>query len=278
MLRPRLAISVLLALASHGFAQSPAAYFKQNCASCHTIGGGRLTGPDLKDVAKRKDRAWLTRFIVDPTAMLASGDAYARKLLEEARNVPMPAIAGMTKARASDLLDLIDAESKLEKSQFVGLQLPDRPLTDEDIALGREIFLGSVRLENGGAACISCHTTGGMTWLGGGQLGPDLTKVFERYENRKTLGAWLSAPATETMLPTFREHPLDAEEILPLIAYFQDEARQSEEDMAPRALVFILLGLAGAVAGLVVFNNVWDKRFRSVRRALVERQRQERQA
>ena len=36
--------------------QETAQYFRQNCASCHTIGGGRLTGPDLKDVTKRKER------------------------------------------------------------------------------------------------------------------------------------------------------------------------------------------------------------------------------
>ena len=40
--------------------------FRLNCTSCHTIGGGRLVGPDLLNVTERKDRAWLARFIVDP--------------------------------------------------------------------------------------------------------------------------------------------------------------------------------------------------------------------
>lgn len=40
-------------------AQETADYFRQNCTSCHTIGGGRLTGPDLKDVEGRKDSDWL---------------------------------------------------------------------------------------------------------------------------------------------------------------------------------------------------------------------------
>ena len=42
-------------------AQAPADEFKKLCISCHTIGGGRIVGPDLKDVHERKDRAWLVR-------------------------------------------------------------------------------------------------------------------------------------------------------------------------------------------------------------------------
>ena len=43
-------------------AQDAAGFFKQNCTSCHTIGGGRLTGPDLKDVTTRRDRQWFVQF------------------------------------------------------------------------------------------------------------------------------------------------------------------------------------------------------------------------
>src|SRR5581483_10324354 len=65
-------ITALLALLLWGsaitWAQDAAAFFKQNCASCHTIGGGRLTGPDLKDVTARKDRAWFVQFLQGPKA------------------------------------------------------------------------------------------------------------------------------------------------------------------------------------------------------------------
>jgi mono/diheme cytochrome c family protein len=258
-------------------AQTPAADFKNVCFGCHTIGGGPLTGPDLKDVEKRKDRAWLVRFINDPSGVIASGDPYAKELLAAANNVPMPPVAGMTPDRANALLDLILAESDKEKSQFAGSTLPERPLTDADIEDGRALFLGTKRLKNGGASCISCHSMGDIGWLGGGRLGPDLTKVpFEKYKNRRILGAWLKSPATPTMLATFGEdHPLDDEEILALIAYFQQAAATHEEDTAPHALVFILFGLAGAIGALVAFNSAWKTRFRGVRRALVENARKE---
>lgn len=267
-------VAPVVALAVLGWAPlalaiDPAKDFKQNCSSCHTIGGGRVTGPDLKDVTARKDRAWLARFILDPGAVLDSGDAYALKLLEEARNVRMPNISGMTSDRATSLLSLIEAESRLEKSQFAGVQISDRPFTPQDVERGRRLFSGAAPLRNGGASCLSCHPIGGLGGLGGGRLGPDLTKVFERYGDRRQLGTWLSAPATQTMLPTFRDRPMEAEEILPLIAYFQAAATKHEEDTAPRGLVFLLLGLGGAAGAVLLLNRFWRSRFRGVRRSLV---------
>ena len=108
-------------------AQETADYFRQNCMSCHTIGGGRLTGPDLKNVHERADQDWLMRFIRNPRGMIESGDAYAQQIYEDSRRVMMPVVAGMNEDRARALLNLIVAESGLEESQFKGLQISDRP-------------------------------------------------------------------------------------------------------------------------------------------------------
>jgi cytochrome c2 len=269
----RLAWPALLALTAGtpapATAQEAAAFFKQNCASCHTIGGDRLTGPDLKDVTKRKDREWLATFIRNPKAVLDGGDPYVQQLAQEARGVVMPTLFGLTRDRIDSLLDLIEAESKLPRSQFAGVQVSNRPLTAADVAAGRDLFLGHQRLANGGAACLSCHSVQGVAALGGGKLGPDLTRVFERMQDRKQLAAWLSAPATPTMQPVFKDHPLEPEEILSLVAFFEQSAKEGREDDAPSALRFFLLGLAGAAGGLAAFDALWRHRFRSVRRVLV---------
>lgn len=259
----------LLVGASAARAEDPATDFKKTCHGCHTIGGGVLQGPDLKDVAKRRERDWLLRFITDPGAVLDSGDPYAQQLLEDANNVRMPNVAGMTRSRAQGLLDLIDSESLLEKSRFVGLQLDMRPFTPEDVALGRSMFVGTTPLKNGGASCISCHTVGGLSVLGGGRLGPDLTRVYERHEDRRKLATWLSAPATETMLPTFADHPLDESELLPLVAYFDHTMQTEQEDASPRSLIFVLLGLGGAIGAILGLNWLWRRRFQGVRQSLV---------
>lgn len=260
---------LLLALAVPVHAQDASAFFKQNCTSCHTIGGGRLTGPDLKDVTGQKDRAWLMEFVQNPKAKIDSGDPFALKLQMEARGVVMPTINGMNPQQAASLIDLIEAESKLPRSQFSGSQISDRPFTPVDIATGRAIFTGDHPLASGGPPCISCHTVRAIGGLGGGRLGPDLTLVYERLQGRKGLGAWLASPASATMQPVFRNRPITSDETLALLAFFESEARKGGMDDSPSLLNFFLLGLGGAVVGMVTFGAAFKGRFRGVRRSLV---------
>ena len=125
-----------------GSAQEAVDYFRENCVSCHTVGGGRLTGPDLRNVTMRKERDWLVEFLQSPQAMMDKGDPYALKLQQEARGVVMPTLGGMSKDRAQAILAMLDAESKLPKSQFAGMQISDRPFTSYDISQGKAIFTG----------------------------------------------------------------------------------------------------------------------------------------
>jgi len=257
-------------LGSRLSAQVPAEYFKQQCASCHTIGGGRLTGPDLKNVSERADREWLINWLLDPEGVLKSGDPYAVKLQKEARGAVMTRSPGMTRQLAEALLDLIDAESKLEKSQFAGTQISDRPLLPEDIEEGRALFIGTKRLKNGGPACIGCHTVNSLKGLGGGRLGPNLTRAYARLKGRKGLSAWLVSPPSATMQPVFAKHPLDAEEVLPLVAFLKNETEQDLPENQTALINFLLTGLGGAAVLLVLFDLFWNRRFRAVRRPLVE--------
>jgi len=252
-------------------AQEPAAFFKQNCASCHTIGGGRLVGPDLKDATARQSKDWLARFITNPQAVLAGGDAYARKILGEAGGVMMPAIPGMNEATARALVDLIEAESQLPKSQFSGTQISDRPFLPADVEHGRALFTGRVAMKNKGPACLSCHSLPESGVLGGGVLGPDLTKAHERLGGRKGLSGWLSAPATPTMQAVFRQRPIDSEGILPLVACLQDSAQKHAAVPASQGrFAFLSTAAAMAVAGLVLMNRIWRSRLRGVRASLFE--------
>lgn len=255
-------------------AQEAADFFRQNCISCHTIGGGQLAGPDLKDVEQRKDPKWLADFLIDPPAMIAKGDPYALKLQLASRGMVMPKIAGMNRARAESLLNLIHEESEKPVSQFKGVQTGDKPFTPEDIAKGRALFQGTQELVNGGPTCVSCHSVSGATGLGGGRLGPDLTKVYERLGGRKNLAAWLLAPATNTMQPVFKANPLTPEEILSLVAFFETSSKDGTQADSVGLLYFFLLALGGTVLGLVFFDTAWKHRLRSVRWALVHPKRE----
>lgn len=261
------------ALAADPVSEDTVAYFRQNCTSCHTIGGGKLVGPDLKDVTKRRDRDLLTRFVLDPKAAIDGGDEYLRKLFASANNVYMTPPVGLARDRIAKLLDLVDQESALEKSQFQGLVISDRPLTADDVARGRSLFLGEERIASGAPPCVSCHTVRGAPGFGGGRLGPDLTEVYARLEGRKALSAWLSAPPSLTMTPIFKPTgtPLASDEILSLVAFLKDCAEKGVgKPVESGVFEYLVAGVGGLVGILLAFDWLWRNRYRGVRRAMVE--------
>ncbi len=63
-------------------------FVEKGCIGCHTIGGGKLSGPDLKGVTERREEQWLRRWIKAPDEMVYT-DPIAKELLME-YYVPMP--------------------------------------------------------------------------------------------------------------------------------------------------------------------------------------------
>jgi mono/diheme cytochrome c family protein len=264
-----IAVLIVLVVPRNAAAQLADDFFQKNCVTCHTIGGGRLVGPDLKEAVQQKDRTWLEHFIQDPEAVMNSGDPYALQLKKDANGIVMPKMPGVTPEMAKALLDMIELEAKLPKSGFAGANISEKPFTPENVLTGTEIFLGKQKLSQGGPPCISCHTLGTLSSFGGGRLGPDLTLVYVRLGGRRSLGAWLSAPATPTMQAVFRNHSLQADEILPLLSVFEETARTSQAANSSSLVHFFLAGLVGAVMGLALMGWAWRGRFKTVRRALV---------
>jgi Uncharacterized protein SCO1/SenC/PrrC, involved in biogenesis of respiratory and photosynthetic systems len=64
--------------------------FKSSCIACHTIGKGDGVGPDLLNVTRLRDRAWLARYVTAPDRVLAAGDPIAKELFARYQNVRMP--------------------------------------------------------------------------------------------------------------------------------------------------------------------------------------------
>ena len=85
--------------------------FRNHCAACHTIGRGEHFGPDLAGVTARRDRDWLTRFIVDPEEVRAAGDPIALALRAKYQQVVMPSL-DLGPADAAVLIDYIDRQSR----------------------------------------------------------------------------------------------------------------------------------------------------------------------
>ena len=84
--------------------------FRTRCAACHTIGAGASLGPDLAGVTERRDRRWLTRWLLDPEQMLAAKDPLALELLANNRQLAMPS-TGLTEQQVAELISYLASRS-----------------------------------------------------------------------------------------------------------------------------------------------------------------------
>lgn len=206
------------------------ALFKAKCAACHTLGGGKLVGPDLQGVTTRRDIAWLTRWLKEPDKMLAEKDAIAVQLLAESNNVPMPNLA-LSDADVAALLayfqsTVAPATAPTQPAQGMA-PTAGQPLSGSalvaalngDPDYGQKLFTGEISLTNGGTHCMACHSVEGVGLLGGGALGPDLTHVYTRY-GREGLASALGTLPFPTMQGVFANKMLTTSEQADLLAFF----------------------------------------------------------
>lgn len=230
------------------------AIFQARCAACHSIGGGRLVGPDLAGVTGRRADQWLRDFITDPARMIAS-DPEAKKLYDEYNQSTMPAM-GLTPAE----LDAVLAYLADPGAAPAAPAAPAFQAGQGDPATGKRLFTGEAGLANGATACIACHSVRGIGALDGGALGPDLTHVVNRL-GEPGLAASLNNIVYPTMAGLFANRPLTPQEQADLIAYLR-EANQWQAPvkntaagaLSATALLIFALGTAGA--GLL-FGLMW---------------------
>ncbi len=242
----------------------------QKCIACHTIGSGPLAGPDLKGVNAKRDNAWLVRWIVEPDKMLAEGDAIATELLKEFNNIPMPPM-GITEAEAKDILAYIESKSgEGAVAEKEAKPAPVVPPVQGDIETGKNLFLGRQALANGAPACITCHQNTEIGSMGGGTLGPDLTKVHSRYGGDVGLKSVLLSTPFPTMRGVFSEKPISESEAAHLIAYFKSTNGRDEQQVNEKFLIKgIGIGFLGLILVYILISLIWIKRFKGVRIPMV---------
>lgn len=241
--------------------------FQQRCTTCHTIGRGDLVGPDLKNVTNLRDPAWLQRWILEPDTMLAQHDPIATELLHRYNNVQMPNL-GLTEAEVADLIAYLKASSQSAAPPSVAAAAPGAAARGDALS-GEKLFTGVNRFQNGGPACMSCHSIAGMEPLGGGTLGPDLTGASQKYKNG--LAGILANIPFPTMKPIFGRRLLTPQEQADLVAFLQSAPLTTR----PAHDTLKLLGLAVGYAVLLfaLAQGFWSGRLRGVRGALVQQGR-----
>lgn len=80
----------------------------KGCTACHTIGKGKLVGPDLKGVAKTMGPDWIRHWLKNTTGMLKT-DKHALEL-EKQYGIPMPQ-QSLTDEEINSLIDYFNANN-----------------------------------------------------------------------------------------------------------------------------------------------------------------------
>lgn len=234
--------------------------FLQKCSSCHTIGQGKLVGPDLKGVTDRRSESWLKGFIKDPQEFFSKKDEIATALLKE-YNIPMPP-SGLSEIEINQIISFLKYQSgtveQVEKKMTPG-EVQGNPDT------GRDLFIGAKRFKNGGPACISCHSIAGLD-LPGGSLAPDLTRTISNYGKDGLLSVLSDIPFP-TMKPIY-QNKITEEESQHLVTFLESVNPDSLPVQFRRSAYIIA---SGVILFLALMQVVWGSRLKNVRRNLVDR-------
>lgn len=92
--------------------------FKSVCSACHTIGKGKLVGPDLNGVHAKYPESWLISFIRSSQTMVKKGDAKAVKIFNEYNKIPMPD-NNLTDAEIKNVINYIKQNSTVKTTTTV---------------------------------------------------------------------------------------------------------------------------------------------------------------
>ncbi|MCF2445341.1 c-type cytochrome [Dyadobacter sp. CY345] len=96
------------AAAGGGDAAKGEAIFKNNCAQCHAVTDEKVVGPGLKGATTRNSIEWLTKWVHNSQAVIASGDPYAVKIYNEYNKAQMTAFPNLSEDDIKGIFAYVD--------------------------------------------------------------------------------------------------------------------------------------------------------------------------
>ena len=276
---------VIIFIANSVQAQDGEQLFQQ-CKACHTIGQGKLLGPDLMDISKKRDAAWVKNFIKSSQSMIKGGDPDAIALFEEFNKLmmidyPLPdadidAIVKYIDSFSTPIAEV--AEVAVEASavdSIAAVEAADYLAsidTDENEARGKALFEGSRKFRNGGASCISCHHVNVDEGKQGGLLAKELTQSFSQIGGYAGIKGMIDFPAYPAMKDAYAKAPITEDESVQLQVFLMraDKAYSMEISSVSG---YLKQGIIGVLVLLVIISLVWFRRKkRSVNYHIIQRQ------
>ena len=107
--------NVEISTAAADIAKGKEIFAGKGCVACHKVGGGKLVGPDLKDVLVRRTQPWVEKMILKPEVMIVKDDA--AKALYRSLLVPMANQAVDVDKELPFILSYLKSESKVVEAQ-----------------------------------------------------------------------------------------------------------------------------------------------------------------
>lgn len=118
--------------------------FNSNCAACHKL-DAKATGPALRGVAGRHDKAWLYKWIHNSSALIKSGDAAAVKIYEEYNKSVMTAFPQLSEGDIDNII-AYTSEEKAAAPPAVPGQAAAGASNGDDSGVSNNIILGALAL------------------------------------------------------------------------------------------------------------------------------------
>jgi mono/diheme cytochrome c family protein len=218
-----------------------AAAYAMKCIGCHTIGGGVLSGPDLKNSA-----TYPRQTVLD-----------AIKRME--KNVGPISEADLT--MMADFLLATDAATRLDAYRQQVQMREAASMAPPNAERGRALFTGRTAFANGGPACAACHQAGGR----GGNLAVSLEDAFTRL-GAEPLQATTETPGFPVMRAIYTPLPVTKQEAMHVVKYLEDVA---QKPTPPARMPMHLAGIGGTVLVLVLLGKSTARRVAGTRARMV---------
>lgn len=269
----------LALMVNFAFAQSAGeTTFKNVCSACHTVGMGKLVGPDLANVDKRQSEAWLIKFIKSSQSVVKSGDKYADSLFKAFNQVQMPDQPTLSDAQIKEVLDYIKSKSPAATASTgttteTTAETAPASTLNGDAARGKDLFVGNIRFSNNGPTCNSCHNVDMEGVISGGALAKDLTQAYSRLGEAGVQGV-IAGLAFPQMKQSYESRPIMEQEIADIVAFLKEADKlASTKSTAGVGSTMLMGGIIGVIVLLILFSVFWIKRkSRTVNYSIYERQ------
>jgi len=205
--------------------------FKAQCVVCHAADGGGGIGPNLTDAywlhgGSVNNIFWVIKYGVPEKGMISWQNQFSASDMRDVACY-IKTLAGTTPANPKEP----QGELYDEKAPIL---IPDKPMagmdkrptiytvsdTLDNILIGRGLFSGSIKLNNGGPGCITCHHVEDDVLPKGALIAPDLTNVFTRLDG-KTIMKYATKPYHPTMQEAYKGMEVIPEEVTYLISFFE---------------------------------------------------------